>query len=199
MKPYSITLKGAGNVGNNSVFPNTESFTQNYKKRKQVCVCVALLELWSMCGLQNHISSTSLHNYDPENEGGSVWFLWSVMCSELTSSREWRTSTAAVQRPFQSGFILSLVPGVHERRKERLVSAVCACVKLTIFIAPLFCIMTQPHTHTHSHMHILNSYTLNCDDILLTHAHSFIPQSQLCVLTDTCTFRHPTVTTLCTC
>ena len=32
----------------------------------------------------------------------------------------------------------SLVPGVHGRRKEHLVSAVCACIKLTIFIAPLF-------------------------------------------------------------
>ena len=40
---------------------------------------------------------------------------------------------------------ISLVPSVHGRRKEHLVSAVCACVKLTIFIAQLFCIMTQPY------------------------------------------------------
>ena len=38
----------------------------------------------------------------------------------------------------------SLVPGVHGRRKERLVSAVCARAKLTFFIAQLFCILTQP-------------------------------------------------------
>ena len=38
-----------------------------------------------------------------------------------------------------------LVPGIHGWRKEHLVSAVCTCVKLTSFIAPLFCIMTQPY------------------------------------------------------
>ena len=47
-----------------------------------------------------------------------------------------------------SGFICglygtSLVPvGIHGQRKERLVSAICTCVKLTIFVAPLFCIVT---------------------------------------------------------
>ena len=40
--------------------------------------------------------------------------------------------------------IASYPAGVHGRRKERLVSAVCACVKLTSFIAQLYCIMTQP-------------------------------------------------------
>ena len=39
----------------------------------------------------------------------------------------------------------SLVPGIHRWRKECLVSAVCACVKLTIFIAPFFCTVTQPY------------------------------------------------------
>ena len=38
----------------------------------------------------------------------------------------------------------SLVPSIHWRRKERLVLAICTCVTLTIFIAPLYCIMTQP-------------------------------------------------------
>ena len=39
---------------------------------------------------------------------------------------------------------VSLVPGIHGRENERLVSAICACVKLTIFNAPLFCMM-QPY------------------------------------------------------
>ena len=39
---------------------------------------------------------------------------------------------------------VSLVTGIHGRKTERLVSAVCTCVKLTIFLAPLFCIMMQP-------------------------------------------------------
>ena len=33
---------------------------------------------------------------------------------------------------------ISLVPGVHGRQKERLVSAVCACVKLTTVDAEIF-------------------------------------------------------------
>ena len=41
--------------------------------------------------------------------------------------------------------VASLVPSVCRRRKEHLVSAICACMKLIIFIAPLFCIMTQPY------------------------------------------------------
>ena len=40
---------------------------------------------------------------------------------------------------------VSLVPGIHGWQKERLVSDFCACVKLTIVIAPLFRIMTQPY------------------------------------------------------
>ena len=41
--------------------------------------------------------------------------------------------------------VCSLVPDIHGRRKECLVSAVCACVKLTSFVAPLFCIMMQSY------------------------------------------------------
>ena len=32
---------------------------------------------------------------------------------------------------------ISLISGVHGWQKERLVSAICSCVKLTSFIAPL--------------------------------------------------------------
>ena len=43
-----------------------------------------------------------------------------------------------------TGLNCSFVPSVHGWRKECLVSAVCACVKLTSFHCSIFCIMMQP-------------------------------------------------------
>ena len=81
----------------------------------------------------------------------------------------------------------SLVPSVHGRQKECLVSAICASVKLTVFIPLLFCIMMQPYllfsinTTLRSIMEEMVKKKLSHSHFSMAYSHCIIRLGRLCV------------------